>query len=335
MTDESAPVAATAAHYADFAEFEARGSSPIYERLAATVAGRSDVIARLTTLPPLKRQANLVFAAMRVMGVDLDDPQAACDGLLASWDDAAETISTRSTQTNEAARVASFVPEILRSPEPIALVEVGASAGLCLFPDLYDIRYSNGDRAGDATSSLGIDVTVSGDVPRINSDLVVGHRVGLDLTPLDPSDSDDVAWLDALVWPEHEQRRERLVRACELAGRQSSPVVAGDLVTDLADVLSDVPSGLRTVVFHSAALAYVDDAGRAKFRATLAKFPDVSWLGCEFEGIMRPALRAGATRPFADSTRWTHRPSPFVLTSGGTEAVALAAPHGGWLDYPL
>ena len=63
--------------------------------------------------------------------------------------------------------------------------------------------------------------------------------------------------------------------------------------------------------------------------------PEVIWLGCEFEGIMRPALRDGATRPFADSPRWSHRPSPFVLTRGGNEAVCLAAPHGGWLDYPL
>jgi len=307
----------------------------VYERLAATVAERGDVIARLTTLHPLKRQANLVFAAMRVGGIDLDDPQTACDELLARWDEAAGIISTRSTQTNEAARVASFVPEMLRSSDPVALVEVGASAGLCLFPDLYDIRYSNGDRAGDERSSLRIDVTVSGDVPRIGSELVVGHRVGLDLSPLDPSDPDDVAWLDALVWPEHEQRRERLARACELAGRFHSPVVAGDLATDLADVLSDVPSGLRTVVFHSAALAYVNDDGRASFRATLARFPEVIWLGCEFEGIMRPALRDRATRPFTDSPRWSHRPSPFVLTRGGNEAVCLAAPHGGWLDYPL
>jgi hypothetical protein len=88
-------------------------------------------------------------------------------------------------------------------------------------------------------------------------------------------------------------------------------------------------------VFHSAALAYVDDAGRDSFRATLARFPDVIWLGCEFEGIMRPALRDGATRPFTDSPRWSHRPSPFVVVRGGTEDVGLAAPHGGWLDYPL
>jgi hypothetical protein len=43
----------------------------------------------------------------------------------------------RSTQTNEPGRCAALLPVLTRLPEPLALLEVGASAGLCLLPDFY------------------------------------------------------------------------------------------------------------------------------------------------------------------------------------------------------
>ena len=43
----------------------------------------------------------------------------------------------RSTQTNEHGRCAALLPVLAGLPEPLALLEVGASAGLCLLPDFY------------------------------------------------------------------------------------------------------------------------------------------------------------------------------------------------------
>jgi hypothetical protein len=43
----------------------------------------------------------------------------------------------QSTQTNEPGRCAALLPMLARLPEPLALPEVGASAGLCLLPDFY------------------------------------------------------------------------------------------------------------------------------------------------------------------------------------------------------
>jgi hypothetical protein len=42
---------------------------------------------------------------------------------------------SRSTQTNEPARCATLLPVLAQLPQPLALNEVGASAGLCLLPD--------------------------------------------------------------------------------------------------------------------------------------------------------------------------------------------------------
>ena len=46
----------------------------------------------------------------------------------------------RRTQTNEPARCALLLPLLAALPQPLALLEVGASAGLCLLPDRYALR---------------------------------------------------------------------------------------------------------------------------------------------------------------------------------------------------
>ena len=47
----------------------------------------------------------------------------------------------RRTQTNEPARCALMLPLLAALPQPLALLEVGASAGLCLLPDRYGYDY--------------------------------------------------------------------------------------------------------------------------------------------------------------------------------------------------
>src|SRR5260370_37467954 len=49
----------------------------------------------------------------------------------------AEVMLTRTTQTNEPGRCATLLPALAQIEGPLALIEVGASAGLCLLPDAY------------------------------------------------------------------------------------------------------------------------------------------------------------------------------------------------------
>ena len=69
----------TAANYAAFAARETRGVSPIYERLSVAVSRDDEVLALLGTLPPAKRQPNLLFGVVRLLGGP--DPRAALDRL--------------------------------------------------------------------------------------------------------------------------------------------------------------------------------------------------------------------------------------------------------------
>ena len=163
---------AIAARYARFAEVEAPGNSPLYAQLAHGVAADPDLIALLATLPELKQQPNLLFGAARFVA---GTPTGFADFRSAvrdRWADISAVMLAKRTQTNEPARCASFYPLLASFPQPLALIEVGASAGLCLYPDRYRYEYRHGDGdpaiAGDPDSSLTISCEVEGDSPPLS-----------------------------------------------------------------------------------------------------------------------------------------------------------------------
>jgi hypothetical protein len=88
----------------------------------------------LNQLPEPKRQPNLLFAATQYLGGLVEPPADFRDWALRHWADLATTMRT---QTNEPARCATLLPVLAGLPQPLALLEVGASAGLCLYPDEY------------------------------------------------------------------------------------------------------------------------------------------------------------------------------------------------------
>ena len=128
--------------YRRFAEVEARGVSDVYDDWASGVAGDDEVLALLEALPAAKRQPNLVFAAARLVGAPVGPYRPFREWLLARWAEVEPEIRGRSTQTNEAARCAVLLPVLSALEGPLALIEVGASAGLCLQPHRYGYRYA-------------------------------------------------------------------------------------------------------------------------------------------------------------------------------------------------
>ena len=324
-TDATAP---TAERYRVFADVEARGMSARYEDWAHGVAGDPATIALIDELPSPKRQPNLVFSSARYLGAPMRGYDAFRDWLHEHWPDVRATALTHATQTNEAARCALHVPALAGIEGPLALLEVGASAGLCLYPDRYSYRYSGHPRLDpdDGPSAVVLDCEVQGPVPVPDRLPEVAWRGGIDLNPLDVRRPDDVAWLDALVWPEHDDRRERLRAAAAIAASEPPRIVAGDLNDRVAALAAEAPADATLVVFHTAVLMYLDEAGRARFADLVRDLPG-HWLSVEGRAVT-PGIRV------RDDVE--NHSTDLVLALDGVQ-LAWAQPHGRairWVPNP-
>src|SRR5690349_3047897 len=114
-----------AAVYDDFGRKWAHGTSPLYEEYTVGIAQDSEVLDRISSLPPAKRQPNLVLASARHEGAPLGPYPEWRDWFVAHWDAVAQTALTHSTQTNEVSRCATLLPVLSRIDGPVALLEVG------------------------------------------------------------------------------------------------------------------------------------------------------------------------------------------------------------------
>lgn len=285
MTDRTGT--ATAIRYAEFGAREARGDSPRYERLAYAVSADAELLALLDGLPPGKRQPNLLFGVVRFLGGPVEDPAAFRDYVVANWPAIEARLRVRATQTNEAGRCAVLLPVLAALPQPLALLEVGASAGLCLYPDRYAYRY------GDHLVGTGrpvLECAVSAAPGRRDQVLParrpeVVWRAGLDLNPLDVRDPADLAWLDALVWPEHAHRRARLRAAAGIVAAEPPLLVRGDLVDDLPALAARAPADATLVVFHSSVLYQVPASRRDAFVELVRGLPG-HWVANEDPDVL-------------------------------------------------
>lgn len=319
----------TAYRYRSMAERQLHGISSSYERLCLGVADDPAVIALLDTLPPPKRQPNLLLAAVRFLGGDsrksgfvgpIESYPEFRSFVLSRWDELSATMLARRTQTNEARRCAVLLPVLAAIPGPLALLEVGASAGLCLHPDRYAYRYDGGEVLG--SSELVLDCRTSGAVPLPACLPEVVWRAGLDLDPLDVRSDEDVRWLRSLIWPEQTDRFAVLDKAVAIARRDPAPIVQGDLLTDLASVAAGAPADATLVIYHSAVLAYLSDEQRLQFansvRSIAASRPTV-WVSNEGPGVV-------VDMPVPEGS------VPFVLARDGAP-LATASPHGDWINW--
>jgi hypothetical protein len=316
----------TATVYRDFAT-EAYGSA-CFREWALGVAGDPDVLAWLQTLPERKRQANLVFAAARWHGVPAPGPYAALrDALLGDEGPIRTTILERATQTNEVGRLATLYPAFAGlGRAPLALLEVGASAGLCLYPDRYSYRWTfpDGTSLETVRGRALMECATTGDPP--SSVLPpVAWRAGIDLSPVDVTDDDAVRWLETMVWPEQEERRERLRRAVAIARADPPYLVRGDLLDALPTLVEQAPPDATLVVFHSAVIAYLEAADRQRFAAMmtdLVRDGRCHWVSNEGPRVLPAHVPAGVDVPFGR----------FVLAVDG-RPVALTHGHGAELDW--
>ena len=272
----------------------------------------------LQSLPSDKQQPNLVFAAVRrVCGLAQDGNQF-CEFLQSEWETIKPVILQKSTQTNEPGRCAVLLPALCQLPQPLALLEVGAAAGLCLFPDKYGYQYGD-TRLEPPDDAAPIFYCACNDNTPIPKQLPhVVWRGGIDLNPLDLTDDEDVSWLKTLVWPEQTTRAENLDRAIRIARGQSFRLVGGNLFEKLTELASEAPKDATLVIFHSAVFAYIRDIESKNAFPELVAGLGAEWIVNESPKIF-PEIEKKVTTPPTQNQ--------FLLSLNGTP-LATTGPHG-------
>jgi hypothetical protein len=318
------PVSNISARYIRFAENEARGRSPLYEELARGVAGDGETVDFLATLATDKQQPNLLFAAVRHLFGTPENWTGFRGTLLANRAAVRRIMLGHATQTNEPARCATLLPVLARLPQPLALIEVGASAGLCLLPDLYAYDYGR-QQIHPAVSDAEPPVfacTVSENTPLPTAVPTIVWRAGLDLNPLDAADPVHAAWLETLVWPERTDRLANLRAALRIAAVVRPRVVKGTLLgDDLERLCEEAPAHATLVIFHTAVLAYIANPADREAFARRALSLCQYWISNETPGVFPDA-----------AARMAGTPGRFLM-SVNRSAVAWADPHGNALEW--
>lgn len=230
-----------------FAREEFHDASPLYERLALGVAQDADLLDLAAQCRKGERVPNLLFAAVHYLllqGVAL--PLARFYRSLGGNFDGSEDpgadfrsfclehagriralVAVRLVQTNEVSRCAGlmllFVEASKRTAgRPLFLVDIGASAGLNFCWDQNGYKYGHHPAVGVTNSLVQIECELRGaNIPEVPALFPpVAKRVGVDLNPLDVAEEEDMLWLRALVWPEHEKRAELLRNAIARANKR-------------------------------------------------------------------------------------------------------------------
>lgn len=321
------------------------GRSPLYRRLALGLAGDPELLA-LAESATSGPKPNLLFAAVHYLllrgaehGLRSFYPTVAGEGLasgdpfpvfrefcLRFADEVGQLLATRRVQTNEVARACFLYPAFCTvgglTERPLALVEVGTSAGLLLTWDRYCLDYGALGHGGDPESPVRLECQVRGAVP-LGPVPAVASRVGVDLHPIDVRDPDQALWLRALVWGDQPERAERLRQAIAAAGPHVPPLVAGDALAILPGILEGLRGKAVTpVVFHCHTLNQFTPEARGAFAELLARASRGTELyELSLEGV------AGAPYPEMQVIRYAD------AVRADVRLLARYDAHGEWLEW--
>ena len=267
------------------------GRSPLYLSLATRVAEDPETLAIASMAWKKDALPNLFFSAVHFLLLKGEHHQLAAfypslnnnskhydlaypyfrSFVLEHKSEIGGIITTRSVQTNEVGRCAVLVPAfelVARQAKnrPLALIEIGSSAGLTLLWDRYHYQYNKGLQCGNPDSPVQVECLLRGEkrppVPDRFPEIV--SRLGVDLNPVDLNDTENVQWLRALVWPEHKKRADQLEFAIEMARHDPPPIVRGDALDLLPSLIERVPDDSQLCIFHSFTLSLANAKPRER-----------------------------------------------------------------------
>jgi hypothetical protein len=175
-------------------------------------------------------------------------------------------------QTNEVRRSAALLGGFLSVADetglPLRILEIGASAGLNQLWDRY--RYELGPhRWGECEGEPLLATDWSGPAPALGARVRVESRRACDLFPIDLSEPEERRRLEAFIWPDQPERRERFLRAADAAVAAGVRVERASALPWLEARLEERVAGAATVLFHSVMWLYLDREERRGIRTLM------------------------------------------------------------------
>lgn len=178
-------------------------------------------------------------------------------------------------QTNEVMRSSAIFGLALhvaqRTGLPIALFEVGASAGLNLSFDTYAYELGS-HRWGDQASPVKIVADWQGNIPPLAAPLKVISRAGADINPLDASNAALRERLLAYIWPDQTARLARIEAALQETARRGIGVERADAAEWVErNFSSPGRHGETRMLVHTIAWQYFPDETKARIEAAMQR----------------------------------------------------------------
>ena len=231
-------------------------------------------------------------------------------------------------QTNEVVRSAVLLGGFLTIAEavgrPLALYELGASAGLNLLFDRYAYDLDDNRKWGDAKSPVRIGSVWKGRAPALTTPLKIASRAAVDLRPVDARVSDDRERMLAYIWPEQTERLRRIEPALDTVAASDLRVEQGDALAWLKTMMAGPPpDGVCPVVFHSVFFQHLPADLRRALREKIVEIGERATAAAPFAWL---SMEAGEDRMSCD-LRLTIWP--------GAERRKLAEVdwHGRWATW--
>jgi hypothetical protein len=272
--------------------------SPLYMNLALRVAEDSELLRLAAGAQEKAAVPNLFFAAVHLLLLKGEHHQLAAfypslnnssqhydyvypyfrSFVLEHVEEIREIMMTHSVQTNEVGRCALLVPAFglvaaQTKRQPLTMIEIGSSAGLTLLWDHYHYRYEDGLECGDPNSPVKIECSLRGKTrPPIPGQLPkVTSSTGIDLSPIDVNNAENVQWLRALVWPDNQKRARQLEPAIRLVKQAPPRIIAGNALDLLPSLIEKVPEKTPLCIYHSFTLTLAIKEPREKLHSLLTK----------------------------------------------------------------
>lgn len=258
-----------------FAREECKGSCDLYEQLSMKIAEDDYILDICMHARPGQPIPNLLFGAVHFLllqdpnhklktfyGSIVSSPNDPGDSFLyfrefctKYSDTIISLLNNKFVQTNEVRRCSYLYPCFCfiseKAQKPLALIELGTSAGLQLLWDKYGYSYGNDTIYGNPEADVYVKRAITGRPSLHSKSPTVVSRTGIDLHINDLNNPEDYLWLMSLIWPSHHERRKLFEAAAKEVRKNHLDMIEGDGVQLIPEIVNGIPQNAAICIFHT------------------------------------------------------------------------------------